>query len=559
MGKLGALIFGAVVGLAYLDKKREDSRRRAQYEDPNSEDEVVETDLSTLAESMAETQTYRALCTPKYAPTPISSAERERQYLKQNGVNLANAKIYNGLTLRQGENRIRVLRIQPNTNLYANLSCTLEVVSMDSKYIALSYTWGSVYDRADINIGGQVFSATRDLEIALRHLRANSAERVIWIDAICINQGDKSEVSWHMDCMRDVYTKAEGTMIWIGEGNSRSDFTIEHFNNTELDGPKALLADYKKFEKAWRGLEELVDRPWWSRLWIVQEAIVSKLPLLVCGRRFWKFNDFTRLIGFAFANKLDNLIFSPVVRNSPFTRTVVLLEMFRKSWAEKSGDLGLHLEYYIMVFGLKHNCLNPSDKVRALLGLANDRDRRDVERAGYSSDESPSVIYRKIAAYIVTHRYYNSELDFLCLGRGPRRGKNFQEGMPLLPTWAPDLSIPPWESFPTLTRNAWESDDNFCASKSKSGSSTPYSREFENDGGISVWPSGLVLTVRGIVVDTVKDVGHVYDLDVDSIDFSSGTSRLTLSQKTHHKVILDEAIDLTRRASRRNEGRYPGN
>ncbi|KAI3318073.1 hypothetical protein HD806DRAFT_512996 [Xylariaceae sp. AK1471] len=231
--------------------------------------------------------------------------------------------------------------------------------------------------------------------------------------------------------------------------------------------------------------------------------------------------------------------------------------MFRESWAEKSGNSGLHLEYYIIVFGLKHYCLDPSDKVRGLLGLANNMDRRDIERAGYSSDESPSVIYRKIAAYIATHRYHNSELVFLCLGREPRRGKNFQERMPPLPTWVPDLSIPPWESFPTLTRNAWESDDNFCASKSKSGSSTSYSREFENDGGISVWPSGLVLTVRGIVVDTVKDVGDVYDLDIDSIDFSSGTSRLTLSQKTHHKAILDQAIDLTRRASMRNEGRYP--
>lgn len=65
MGRLCALVFGAVVGLAYLDKKREDSRRRAHYEDLDSEDEAVETDLSTLAESMAETQTHRALCTPK--------------------------------------------------------------------------------------------------------------------------------------------------------------------------------------------------------------------------------------------------------------------------------------------------------------------------------------------------------------------------------------------------------------------------------------------------------------------------------------------------------------
>ncbi|KAH8600074.1 hypothetical protein B0O99DRAFT_590482 [Bisporella sp. PMI_857] len=202
-------------------------------------------------------------------------------------------------------------------------------------------------------------------------------------------------------------------------------------------------------ETLWMCLEELMDRRWWGRLWIVQEVIVLKLPLIICWKSFWKFTNFTKIIGFALAHKLD--IFSPVIRDSPFTKAEVLLELFRTRSAENPG---FHLEYYTLVFGPKYNCLKLSDKARALLGLANRIDGRGVTHAGYHPDDPPSVMYRKIAAYIVTYRYHNSELDFLCPGHGPRWGMSFLEGTPPLPTWVPDLSIPPWESFATPARNA---------------------------------------------------------------------------------------------------------
>lgn len=55
----------------------------------------------------------------------------------------------------------------------------------------------------------------------------------------------------------------------------------------------------------------------------------------------------------------------------------------------------------------------------------------------------------------------------------------------------------------------------------------------------------------------VKYVGNVYDLDIDNIDFSSGTSHFPPAQQVHHKVILDPAIQLTNQASERNEGICP--
>lgn len=165
-----------------------------------------------------------------------------------------------------------------------------------------------------------------------------------------------------------------------------------------------------------------------------------------------------------------------------------------------------------------------------------------------SKDEPASAIYRKITAYIVTNRYHGFELDFLYLGRGPKREENFESSSPPLPSWVPDLSIPPWESYPTLTRNLWHPENDFSASKgfgSTLGS-------LELDGGVYLSPaSGTVLGVTGIVLDTVNEVGDKYNLDLDSIDFNGGY--LSPAKLAHHREVLEQAVHLAYMASFRRQ------
>ncbi|ETS07232.1 HET-domain-containing protein [Trichoderma reesei RUT C-30] len=88
--------------------------------------------------------------------------------------------------------------------------CTLHRVSLRSdpppKYEALSYTWGDENDRREIAVNGYIVDVTVNLYSALRRLRLENETRVLWIDALCINQTDLDERSQQVQLMRNIYT-----------------------------------------------------------------------------------------------------------------------------------------------------------------------------------------------------------------------------------------------------------------------------------------------------------------------------------------------------------------
>lgn len=60
-------------------------------------------------------------------------------------------------------------------------------------YEALSYVWGDPDITVPIQLHGSGHKVTRNLELALRYIRLGDRERVMWVDALCINQTDISE------------------------------------------------------------------------------------------------------------------------------------------------------------------------------------------------------------------------------------------------------------------------------------------------------------------------------------------------------------------------------
>jgi hypothetical protein len=68
----------------------------------------------------------------------------------------------------------------------------------------------------EIKVNEQPFAVNENLYNALQHLRLKDVERVMWIDAICINQSDNevgnNEKEWHVDCMDDI-CKAAGSVV----------------------------------------------------------------------------------------------------------------------------------------------------------------------------------------------------------------------------------------------------------------------------------------------------------------------------------------------------------
>jgi hypothetical protein len=101
--------------------------------------------------------------------------------------------LYKKLT---GERKIRLMTLRPGKVLDP-IMCDLTPVNLDMslKYDALSYEWKKDKGLTNITCGSTSFSVTRNLAIVLRALRHPASPKVLWADAICINQEDKKEKS----------------------------------------------------------------------------------------------------------------------------------------------------------------------------------------------------------------------------------------------------------------------------------------------------------------------------------------------------------------------------
>ena len=129
---------------------------------------------------------------------------------------------------------VRLLTLLPSPSLVAPLKLSLTEKDLDSltpsnnDFEALSYVWGSPVDKVPVSCDGQQLLITPNCESALRHLRLADQERVLWVDAVCIDQGRNAasvkERNAQVTLMGVIYQKAARTLCWLGPGN---DFTPE--------------------------------------------------------------------------------------------------------------------------------------------------------------------------------------------------------------------------------------------------------------------------------------------------------------------------------------------
>jgi hypothetical protein len=110
--------------------------------------------------------------------------------------------------LQSGTRDIRVLTLLRGTFM-DDIRCELQSVSLDDDpaFTALSYCWGDEKLRGYIWVNDHEISVTKSLEIALRYMRRNRDEMVVWADAICINQNDTHEKSVQVSIMGKLYSR----------------------------------------------------------------------------------------------------------------------------------------------------------------------------------------------------------------------------------------------------------------------------------------------------------------------------------------------------------------
>lgn len=147
-----------------------------------------------------------------------------------------------------------------------------------------------------------ILPVTQNLLTALRYLRRPGTERVLWIDSISINQDDIQERSVEVARMGLIYNKARQVIVWLDPASENSALAVETLRSIGRDvrydpklhqsgvvyrsptfriqhDPDALVAR----ESEWKSIQDLLDRKWFTRLWIYQEIILSKEAVVTVG------------------------------------------------------------------------------------------------------------------------------------------------------------------------------------------------------------------------------------------------------------------------------------
>lgn len=193
---------------------------------------------------------------------------------------------------------IRLLKLKPGQDDQP-IQCDMIVRSLDSKpvYTALSYTWGDQTIKYEISCDGQPLYIGENLYSALWQIRQDNRADSLWVDAICINQKNTTEKTAQVRTMRQIYENANLVLCWLGKQEasdkdgfalmqdiftsfgdiSLSELMMPSFQTTEELGLPGI------FDPRWAALCKILYRPYFFRIWIIQEIIVGKNCTIQCG------------------------------------------------------------------------------------------------------------------------------------------------------------------------------------------------------------------------------------------------------------------------------------
>jgi hypothetical protein len=184
---------------------------------------------------------------------------------------------------------IRLLYLEPKTSGEI-INCALKHARLSNlpKYEALSYMWGpkDVRTEHSISIDNSNFYVRENLWLALQHLRLETEIRVLWIDAICINQHETQERNHQVSQMGIIFKEAAMVIIWLGDADDASTLAFRFISPSEghayiirTDDPATSLEGNHKLKV----IETIFLKDYWRRLWIIQEFLMARDYMLQCG------------------------------------------------------------------------------------------------------------------------------------------------------------------------------------------------------------------------------------------------------------------------------------
>lgn len=271
-----------------------------------------------------------------------------------------------------------------------------------SSYEALSYVWGDTDVMRPILLSGKSFNITTNLHLALSRLRYQDRPRILWVDAICINQSDVAERSKQVGLMAQIYQQCSRVVIWLCEATVPTTIGVEWLNIVcdylEKRGyPYARIAYLAnsadsqellhvsadlltlEYRTRWFSVLCLLRTPWWNRVWTVQEAVLAPEAIFVIGKTATKWERFytvTALLSNLGEAKGEALGISSLLYCIPTVTGLLAARQDRLRGSLRNSPVATaaqsigsdHLLFWLALQRTRQ-CKDPRDKVFSILGL----------------------------------------------------------------------------------------------------------------------------------------------------------------------------------------------
>jgi hypothetical protein len=420
---------------------------------------------------------------------------------------------YTPLPVSSTHPSIRLLELLPRRDSHP-ISITLKEVRLSDapQYEAVSYCWGGPKDECPISCNGTQLFVPRNLESALRSMRYPDRARILWADAICINQYDDDDIEkeHQVQLMRDIFSQAQRTLIFLGsDGDKKRKQNMSKFALLTLkiglaifrrkvnlrDSHQVSVWDAQENRSRtmipfamdfYLELMSMLQMPWFRRAWVVQEVAVSSTATIFWGSSQYNWEDV--ILTLKFMSQVNfPLAFIVTLEN------ISAIEEERISyWKGHNRLLGVLLRHQ------RCEATDDRDKIFSFCGLIENSSEPKVPIDINYRNKHVTAVYRETAEQILKR---DRTLDLL--SRPPIAAVSTLN----LPSWVPDWSISPNS---TLT-HAWGHGPLSLAGAESTSSNLihRFSATKESKYSPSIQEDALV--VEGYEFDRIVKIGPIFE------------------------------------------------
>ncbi|KAJ4286286.1 hypothetical protein N0V90_013320 [Kalmusia sp. IMI 367209] len=405
-------------------------------------------------------------------------------------------KLYQTHRIATPGDTIRVLALLPEDG--PTLKATMFCVNLSSGpiYEALSYVWGDMEADASyfLDIDGTIMKITPNLHHALQALRPRQSPRVLWVDAVCVNQNDNKDKETQICMMEEIYRSANHVAVYLGEPATVS-VTLFSFLNRDVHGEDSAEKAVEELGQKESDIRQLLEAfvhfchlPWWNRIWVQQEySLAQTNPTFHLGKssihisallRDWRMLQgkvATHLVPFAGGFKLDIdvlMSWQPIMRQILHVYGVLTL----RSAHNRSEFPHLWLPRGILK-KVNLRCTNPRDRIYGMRSFL-DPVAQAVFTPNYS--EPVGTTFHKLATWILAIDGWQQVFWWYPYRLSPN-----------MPSWVPDFTKP-------IPESAFLEYNLFDYGKLRKSSPCPLAIR------------GGVLAMEGYLLDSVN---HVYAIN----------------------------------------------